>query len=76
MRGEKVRKRKPHLPGRPKPTRAQARMGQQMQLTFERRLQIPLDAPARLVQDIETYSALVEFQAKMGGTAGWYQKLT
>lgn len=47
-----------------------------MQLMFERKLQLPEDAPPRLLHDIETYSALVEFQAKMAGTAGWYQKLT
>ena len=43
---------------------------------LERKLQIPLDAPPRLLHDIETYSALVELQSKLGSVSAWYQKLT
>lgn len=43
--------------------------------TIERRLQVPADAPLRLVNDIQQYSAFVEFQAKMTGNVSWYQQL-
>ncbi|MEA3198745.1 MAG: hypothetical protein QOE90_173 [Thermoplasmata archaeon] len=36
---------------------------------------IPVDAPLKLVEDIEAYSALVEMQARMTGPASWYQRL-
>lgn len=42
---------------------------------LERKLQVPLGAPPRLLEDIETYSALVELQSKMGATAPWFQRL-
>lgn len=45
------------------------------QLLQERRVQIPEDAPMKLVEDIESYSAFVEMQARMTGAAFWYQKL-
>lgn len=48
---------------------------QQMHFTVERRIQIPVDAPPRLVSDIETYSAFVELQSRMGGASPWYQQL-
>lgn len=43
--------------------------------TIERKLQLPLEAPARLLEDIETYSAFVDLQSKMGGTSPWFQRL-
>lgn len=43
---------------------------------IERRFQVPTDAPAKLVADIETYSAFVEMQAKMSGPSAWYQRLS
>lgn len=43
---------------------------------LERRFQVPADAPAKLVTDIETYSAFVEMQAKMSGPSSWYQRLS
>lgn len=46
-----------------------------MQFSVERRLQVPLDAPPRLLHDIETYSAFVDLQSKMAGTSWWYQRL-
>lgn len=45
------------------------------QFTVERRFQVPLDTPQKLVEDIETYSAFVEMQGKMNGPSSWYQKL-
>ena len=45
------------------------------ELSLEMRFQVPADAPARLVEDIQTYSALVEMQSKMNGPSAWYQKL-
>lgn len=52
-------------------------MGQQVQFSVERKLQVPLDAPTRLLHDIETYSALVDLQTKMTGShSWWYQKLS
>lgn len=45
------------------------------QLLQERRFQLPADAPRKLVEDIESYSAFVEMQARMTGPAFWYQKL-
>jgi hypothetical protein len=42
----------------------------------ERRFQVPADAPAKLVEDIQTYSAFVEMQAKMLGASAWYQRLS
>ena len=47
-----------------------------MQYMTERSLQIPLDAPPKLVRDIESYSALVEMQAKMGSVSPWFMKLS
>lgn len=46
-----------------------------MHFTVEKRFQVPLDTPQKLVDDIETYSAFVDLQARMSGTAYWYQKL-
>lgn len=43
--------------------------------SVERKLQLPLDAPARLLEDIATYSALVELQSKMSGSSFWYSRL-
>lgn len=43
---------------------------------LERRFYVPEDAPARLVRDIETYSAFVEMQARMSGPSAWYQRLS
>jgi hypothetical protein len=76
MKGEKVQKRKPHLPGTTTLTRAKRPDGTQMQFTLERKLQVPEDAPPRLLHDIETYSALIELQARMAGAMVWYQRLT
>jgi hypothetical protein len=45
------------------------------QLFQERRVQVPADAPLKLVEDIECYSAFVEMQSRMTGPASWYQKL-
>ena len=45
------------------------------QHTIERRFHVPVDAPPRLIRDIQAYSAFVELQAKMVGPASWYQKL-
>lgn len=45
------------------------------QFSLERRLQLPANAPLRLVEDIQAYSAFVELQAKMVGPASWYQNL-
>ena len=46
-----------------------------MQQMLERTLQIPHDAPPRLLHDIEAYSAFVEMQSKMTGHASWYRQL-
>ena len=46
-----------------------------MPQTFERRFQIPPNAPPRLIEDIEAYSALVDLQDKMGSIAPWFQRL-
>lgn len=43
--------------------------------SFERSFRLPPNAPARLVEDIEAYSALVDLQNKLGATAPWYQRL-
>jgi hypothetical protein len=45
------------------------------QLLQERRLSVPMDAPPRLVEDIESYSAFLEMQSRMTGSSSWYQKL-
>lgn len=45
------------------------------QAYLERRVSVPPNAPQKLVDDIETYSALVEMQSRMTGPASWYQKL-
>jgi len=45
------------------------------QTFLERRFQLPSDAPQRLVEDIESYSAFVEMQSRMTGPASWYQRL-
>lgn len=42
---------------------------------LERKLQVPLGTPPRLLEDIESYSALVELQNKMGASAPWFQRL-
>lgn len=42
---------------------------------IERKLQLPSGAPPRLLEDIESYSAFVELQNKMGATAPWFQRL-
>jgi hypothetical protein len=44
--------------------------------TLERRFQVPPDAPRKLVEDIEAYSAFVEQQSKMMGASAWYQRLS
>lgn len=46
------------------------------EFSVERRFQLPPNAPPRLVEDIQTYSAFVEMQGKMSGAASFYQKLT
>lgn len=46
-----------------------------MHFTVEKRFHVPTGTPQKLVDDIETYSAFVDLQARMGGTAYWYQKL-
>lgn len=43
--------------------------------SVERRIVVPVNAPARLVEDIQAYSALVELQSKMTGSSSWYSKL-
>ncbi|HWH07873.1 MAG TPA: hypothetical protein VNX21_01650 [Candidatus Thermoplasmatota archaeon] len=45
-------------------------------VTLERRFQVPLDAPEKLVEDIRRYSAFVEMQARMSGPSAWYQRLS
>ena len=45
------------------------------QFSTEMRISLPQDAPAKLVENIQTYSALVELQAKMVGASAFYQKL-
>ena len=47
-----------------------------MDMELERRFRLPPNAPARLIEDIETYSAFVELQNKMGSTAPWFQRLS
>lgn len=42
---------------------------------IERSLQLPTGAPPRLLEDIETYSAFVDLQNKMGAIAPWFQRL-
>lgn len=44
-------------------------------MTLERRVQLPHNAPPRLVEDIQAYSAFVELQEKLAASAPWYQKL-
>lgn len=43
--------------------------------SVERRFTLPANAPPRVLEDIETYSAFIELQGKMSGPAFWYQKL-
>jgi hypothetical protein len=43
--------------------------------TSERKLQVPTGAPSRLLEDIQTYSAFVDLQNKMGNAAPWFQRL-
>jgi hypothetical protein len=45
------------------------------QFSVERRFSIPPNAPPRLLEDIQTYSAFVDYQSKMSGPSLWYQKL-
>ena len=45
------------------------------QLLQERRLSVPMNAPPRVVEDIESYNAFLEMQSRMTGPASWYQKL-
>lgn len=45
-------------------------------VTLERRFWVPENAPAKLVEDIQRYSAFVEMQAKMSGPSSWYQRLS
>lgn len=47
-----------------------------MQITFERRFYVPPDAPAKLIEDIQEYSAFVEMQTRMSGASAWYQRLS
>lgn len=42
----------------------------------ERTISLPFDAPLKLVEDIQAYSALVELQSKMSGASAWYAKLS
>lgn len=44
-------------------------------MTLERRVQLPLDAAPRLIEDIQHYSAFVELQEKLSASAPWYQRL-
>ena len=46
-----------------------------MPTTMERRLQIPQTAPQKLIDDIETYNALIALQERMQLTAPWYLRL-
>lgn len=55
--------------------RAMPMDGMQTQMIVERRLHIPAGAPPRLIEDIESYSALVALQGKMTGASSWYQQL-
>lgn len=50
-------------------------MGFNLEFSIERRIQLPVNAPEKLVMDIETYNALVDMQAKMLGASAWYQRL-
>ena len=43
---------------------------------FERKFQVPANAPPRLIEDIETYSAFIELQERMRSSAPWYQRLS
>ncbi|HUR68519.1 MAG TPA: hypothetical protein VM370_04675 [Candidatus Thermoplasmatota archaeon] len=43
--------------------------------TLERRFQLPQDAPPRLIEDIQAYSALVDLQDRMVHSAPWFQRL-
>lgn len=44
-------------------------------MTLERRVQLPANAPPKLIEDIQTYSAFVELQEKLSTSAPWYQRL-
>lgn len=46
-----------------------------MHNTVQMRFQLPLDAPVKLVEDIQHYSALIELQAKMRTAAPWFEQL-
>jgi hypothetical protein len=48
----------------------------QAPFSVERRIVVPVDAPQRLVEDIQNYSALIELQSKMTGASAWYSKLS
>lgn len=45
-------------------------------VALERRFHVPEDAPEKLVEDIERYSAFVEVQSRMSGPSSWYQRLS
>lgn len=45
-------------------------------MNLERRFQLPINTPARVLEDIETYNALVDLQNKIGASAPWYQRLS
>lgn len=47
-----------------------------MHNVLERRFQVPANAPPRLIEDIETYSAFIELQERMRSSAPWYQRLS
>lgn len=44
--------------------------------SVERTISLPFDAPVKLVEDIQAYSALIELQSKMSGASAWYAKLS
>lgn len=46
------------------------------EMVIERRFMLPADAPERLVENIQEYSAFVDFQSKMLGPSAWYQRLS
>jgi len=47
-----------------------------MDTVFEARLDLPKTAPARVLQDIATYNALVAMQNRMSASAPWYTRLS
>lgn len=43
---------------------------------MERSLQLPLNAPPKLLEDIQNYSAFVELQQKLSASQPWYLRLS